>query len=135
MSKWKEQREAEKQAAQEVEEKVTLEQSEKDFHEIVEESELLKKFKERHEKESKRRQGVTDSRYYFVVCFSNNEQLVEFCDKFKLRSEQLYMDGKEFSKKVGKALDAPDTQFPRYHTAGADYAKRALPIKKQKTAQ
>lgn len=128
MSKWKETKEAEARQ-QEEEERLTLEQTETAYHEIVEESELLRKFKERHEKESKRRQDVTDSNYYFVVCFSNSAQLHEFCDKFKLNPDQLYIDGREFAKKVNKALSAPDTDFQSRYGSSKDYADRAVPVR------
>ena len=129
MSKWKETREAEIREQQEAEERQKLEDSEKELASIVEESELLQKFKERHAKESKRRQDVTDSNYYFVVCFSNNDQLKEFCDQFGLNPDLLYMDGKYFAKNVNKALQTPDTDFPRVQAGSKDYRDRAMPIK------
>lgn len=129
MSKWKEAKEAELREQQEEEERQTLEQTEKELASIVEESELLRKFKERHEKEAKRRQDVTDSNYYFVVCFGNSGQLIEFCEKFGIDSDRLYIDGKEFARKVNRALQTPDPVFPRQQKGGEDYKNRALPIK------
>ena len=128
MSKWKEAREAELKQQQEAEEKVTLEETENAFNEITEESELLRKFKERHEKEAERVKNVTDSRYYFVVCFSNNAQLEEFCQRYDIKPNQLYVDGRELSRKIGRALKQPDTVFHKYNTGSEDYRKRAQKI-------
>lgn len=128
MSKWKEAKEAEERQ-QEEEERLSLEQTEETYHEIVEESELLRKFKERHEKESKRRQNVTDSNYYFVVCFSNSAQLREFCEKFRLNPDQLYVDGREFAKNVNRALSSPDTDFQTRYGGSKDYADRAMKMR------
>ena len=124
MSKWKEQKEAEAKAAEE--EALRLEELEAALlHDLDEESELLKGFKERREKEAKRAQDVTDANFYFVVCFSNNIQLEEFCDNFGLNSDEVYMDGRDVAKKLKKALKSPDTEFPKTQPFNKEYVNRA----------
>lgn len=124
MSKWKDQKEAEAKAAEE--ERLRLEELEAAMlHDLDQESELLKGFKERREKEDKRSKDVTDANYYFVVCFSNADQMEEFCDNFGLDSDEVYMDGREVARRFRKALKTPDSEFPRTQPFNKDYTIRA----------
>ena len=124
MSKWKEQREAEERAAREEEEKkATL----KDFEDGVagDLNTIQAAFRERMKNEEKRTKDVCDANYYFTVYFSNFDQLKEFCTNFNLDCNQMYIDGREFSKQLKKSLKTPDTEFPRTQPFNKDYVSRA----------
>ena len=75
MSKWKEARQAEQKAAEKQNDIPSLDELEDELNEGIDT--LQQAFRDRAEKEEKRFQDVCDSAYYFVVCFSNNAQLVE----------------------------------------------------------
>lgn len=87
---------------------------------------LQKEFRERNEQEQKRFKDVCDSNYYFTVCFQNREQLNEFCDMVGLDSEELYFDGREFAKKIGRILKSPDSEFPKTQAFSKDWTNRAM---------
>lgn len=125
MSKWKEQQKAEQAKAKEAEKQETpdLEQFE---HGMAEEmNELHQAFRDRASKEDKRVLDVVNCDYYFVVCFSNRAQLYEFCERTGLNPEEIYIDGKTFSRKINRALETPDTDFPKTQPFNRDYLNRA----------
>lgn len=127
MSSWKERREAEQKAeqAKKAEKEATLADIEKDFDDAIKET--RQKFIEAVDKEkANRHSDAMDANYYFCVYFSNYAQLKEFCEKFGLDSDEIYMDGRDFAKKVGKALQTPDSKFLREKPINRDYASRAL---------
>ena len=131
MSKWREQMEAEtkptkgkgKAQAQQPENDPTLEEFEQEMADSMDQ--LHQAFRDRAAKEQQRVLDVCDSNYYFVVCFSNAQQLNEFCDSVKLNPNEIYVDGREFAKKINRALKTPDTQFPQIQPFNKDYMKRA----------
>lgn len=124
MSKWKEQKAAEiKPVEQEKPDIPTLEEFEADMENGMEQ--LHQAFRDRAAKEQQRIMDVCDANYYFVVCFSNKRQLEEFCEKLKLNPDEIYIEGKEFARKVNRALQTPDTTFPKTQPFNKDYAERA----------
>lgn len=124
MSKWQEQKEAEKkQAKTEKPEVPTLETFENEMKDGMEQ--MHQAFRDRAAKEQQRIFDVCDADYYFVVCFSNKGQLVEFCEKMQLNPDEIYIDGKEFARRVNRALQTPDTKFPNTQPINRDYANRA----------
>jgi len=125
MSSWKDRKEAEQKAEAKQEASETLMEVEQDFDEALKET--RKKFIEAVDKEKANRHGdAMDSNYYFCVYFSNYAQLNEFCEKFGLDSSEIYMDGRAFARKMGRALQAPDSKFLREKPINKDYADRAL---------
>ena len=125
MSSWKKQREAELEKQQAEEEDVqTLEEVEQGFLETAEE--LHQSFRDRAEKENKRFHDACDSNHYFTVYFSSYEQMEEFCNSVGINPMLLYVDGREFAKKINRALKTPDYQPPRIQPFNRDYTARAL---------
>ena len=122
MSRWKEQKQAE-QARAEAQEQPTLEEFEAGMEESFDE--LHEAFRERFKKERARVLDVVDSNYYFCVCFSNNKQLEEFCNSVGLNPDEIYYDGREFARKIGRVLKTPDTVFPKVQPFNRDYVERA----------
>lgn len=122
MSKWKDQKETEK-VNQKKPEIPTLEEFEDQMEDGMEQ--LHQAFRDRAAKEQQRVFDVCDADYYFVVCFSNKAQLLEFCDKLNLNPDEIYYNGKEFARKVNRALSTPDTKFPKTQPFNKDYAERA----------
>lgn len=126
MSRWREQRDAEMAAAntQAYEESsTTLEDVEKEFQESLKVDDALKAFAERRTKEKGRMHDICDTSYYFTVCFSNVDQLAEFCDSVGLDPDKMYFDGKEFAKAIGKAIKTPDLQLPKEQGISPEYVK------------
>lgn len=128
MSKWREEREKEALANESKKkskkaEAPTLEEFEEGM--AADLDSVHESFRARTEKENKRFADVCDSNYYFVVCFSNNAQMVEFCDMLGLNPDEIYMDGRQVARKIGRALKTPDTAFPKIQPFGKDYVQRA----------
>ena len=126
MSSWKEEREKEAQARQAKEvpkKKPTLEEFEEGMAEDL--KNVRESFRARADKEAKRFSDVCDADYYFVVCFSNKAQMEEFCETVGLNPDEIYIDGRQFARRIGRALSAPDTQFPQIQSFGKDYVQRA----------
>ena len=121
MSKWKEMKET---TQPEPEEPMGMEAVEKAFDDQLDEA--LVAFKERREKEKTRFADVTDTNYYFVVCFSNNAQMAEFCEKFGLDISYKYYDGREVARKFKRALQTPDMATPREKGKSKEYTERAM---------
>ena len=121
MSKWADQKKAEK--TQKKQEPAQLEEFEKAMEESV--NSLQTAFREKIAKEDKRVQDVCNCDYYFVVCFSNRDQLFEFCDSVGLNPNEIYFDGREFAKKINRALKTPNTEFPKTQPFNKDYVNRA----------
>lgn len=123
MSKWKDQKEAEKTKQEEPQKIPTL----KEFEESMDENarELHQAFRERAAREEQRVLDVVNCDYYFVVCFSNRKQLYEFCERTGLNPDEIYIDGRTFARKINRALETPDTDFPKTQPFNRDYAKRA----------
>lgn len=114
MSKWKDMHDEEVKAAQqEVQqpEFESLDEIETGFAEDMQE--LHQAFRDRAQKENKRFMDVTDTDYYFCVCFRSQEQMVEFCESVGIDPDQIYVDGKEFARKIGRAIKAHDPVLPR----------------------
>ena len=86
---------------------------------------LHQAFRDRAAREQRRVVDVCDSNYYVVVCFSNREQLDEFCASIGLNADEIYMDGRDFAKKINRALKTPDTIFPKIQPFNRDYVRRA----------
>ena len=131
MSKWKEQQEAEKakKAEREAQEPESLESFEAGALDDMEK--LHQAFRERAEKENKRVIDVLNCDYYFVVCFSNRDQLYEFCERTGLNPDEIYIDGRTFARKINRALKTPDTDFPKTQPFNRDFVNRA----REKTAE
>ena len=123
MSKWKEQKEAETKGEKQSQDPPTLEEFEQKQADGMEQ--LHQAFRERAAKEEKRMLDVVNCDYYFVVCFSNRDQLYEFCERAGLNPDEIYIDGRAFAKKINRALETPDTQFPKTQPFNREYAKRA----------
>lgn len=126
MSRWRDEREREKKKAAEKKAKPqvpTLEEFEEGMTEDLQK--VRESFRERKEREDKRFADVCDSNYYFVVCFSNNAQMVEFCERVGLNADEIYVDGREFASKINRALKTPNTDFPKVQNFGRDYKERA----------
>ena len=121
MSRWKDQQKTEK--VQEETKIPSLEEFEEGMENEIDE--LHAAFRERYAKEQKRVLDVIDSNYYFVVCFSNHDQLNEFCDSIGLDPNAIYYDGREFARRINRALTTPDTTFPKVQPFGKDYVDRA----------
>lgn len=81
-------------------------------------------FRERMKKENARKKAVTDSGYYVCVYFSNREQCDEFLEKFGLSKKEIFVDGRKIARMCNKALETPDTDFPRTQGIDKDYLKR-----------
>ena len=122
MSSWKDQKAAEK-AKPKKQEPQTLEEFEQAAADGMEK--LHDEFRARAAKEDQRVLDVVNCDYYFVVCFSNRTQLYEFCDRTGLNPNEIYIDGREFAKKINRALQTPDTQFPKPQPFNKDYVSRA----------
>ena len=134
MSKWKERLEAEQQVtrveAQEEEQEQeaeigTLEDVEKNLADSLNVDEALSSFIERRKKESGRIRDITDTSYYFCVCFSNLDQLIEFCETFGLDAQRMYFDGRDFAKALRRELRTPDTQRPKEQAPSIEYVRRS----------
>ena len=124
---WKEDREREAREAKEAEETSKpkpMEEVEKELLE-AEESETLKGFKARREAESNRLQSYLDSRFYYVVCFNNREQMNESLQKIGLPENTLYVDGHVFMKLVGQIMENPDLPRQRMNAPNKDWANRS----------
>lgn len=121
MSKWKDQRAAEAKKEAPV---PTLEELEAGFKEDFDE--LHNAFRDRAAKEQKRFMDVCDTGYYFTVCFSNRDQLIEFCESVGLDPDNMYMDGREFAKRIKRALKTPDTEYPKTQPFARDYVNRSM---------
>lgn len=136
MSKWRDQVQAEQKPAKGKKaqpapepENPTLEEFEQEMADSMDQ--LHQAFRERAAKEQQRVLDVCDSNYYFVVCFSNAQQLTEFCESVKLNPNEIYVDGREFAKKINRALKTPDTDFPKTQPFNKDYVKRARDMGEQ----
>lgn len=124
MSKWKEAKEAEAQKTKKTgTETPSLEKLEEEM--AVRIDDLHQAFRDRAKQEEKRFADVCDSDYYFVVCFSNNGQLVEFCEGVGLNPDEIYIDGRDFARKIKKALKTPDTEPSKIQPFNRDYVSRA----------
>ena len=124
MSKWKEQKAAEAKVAEKKKpEPPSLEQFEEGMASDIDA--LHQAFRDRAKQEEKRFSDVCDSDYYFVVCFSNNAQLVEFCESVGLNPDEIYIDGREFARKIKRALKTPDSEPARIQPFNKDYVARA----------
>ena len=122
MSKWADQKAAEK-AKPKKREPQTLEEFEQATENGMEQ--LHQAFRDRAAKEEKRVLDVVNCDYYFVVCFSNREQLYEFCNKAGLNPDEIYIDGRTFARKINRALQTPDTKFPQTQPFNKDYVSRS----------
>lgn len=123
MSRWADDKKKEK-SKEDSKNVPSLADYEKTANEAV--TELQQAFRDRNEKEQARFKDVCDSNYYFVVCFSNRSQMEEFCGKVGLNSDDIYVDGREFSRKIGKALENPDTEFPKTQAFNKAWTERAI---------
>lgn len=122
MSKWHEIRCAEPQNEETVA-PVGMDAVEQAFEKQYDEA--LIAFQERREKENKRFKDITDTNYYFVVCFSNNAQMTEFCNEFGLDVAFKYYDGREIARQFRKAIRTPDMGSPTERPKNKDYMARA----------
>lgn len=127
---WKEDREKEQREAEEAAEKQSMEDVEKELLE-AEESETLKGFKARREAEANRIKNYLDSRYYFVVCFNNRDQMNEALEKIGFPENSLYVEGHDFMRNIGKPLETPDMQRQRLTNPNKDYVSRARGYKEK----
>lgn len=126
MSRWKEQREAEETRQEKPEQPASLSEIEKSFEEALNTDALLQSFMDKRHKEAGRMDDIIDTNYYFCVCFNNFNQLVEFCERFDLNADEIYMDGREVAKQFKRALREPDLEMPKTQGLNKDYANRAL---------
>ena len=109
---------------EEQEEPIGMEAVEEGFKEELDAA--LVAFMDRRKKETKRFADIVDSNFYFCVCFSNQEQMLEFCEKFGLNPDLRYYDGREIAKAFKKALVTPDSSIPKEKGRSKDYEARAL---------
>lgn len=87
--------------------------------------------KSRMKRENQRMKDVCDSAYYFVVCFTNREQMLEFFEKYDIDPEK-FVNGVKLARKLGKPLETPNTIFPSVRGIDKDYARRAKEINNKK---
>ena len=120
MSRWADQKKPKQEEPQEPQ---TLEEFEEGTATGMEK--LHQAFRDRAAKEEQRVLDVVNCDYYFVVCFSNREQLFEFCEKTGLNPNEIYMDGRTFARKINRVLQTPDTKFPKTQAFNRDYMSRA----------
>ena len=123
MSKWREQKDAESTKKQKAPETPTLEEFEEGMANDV--NALQQAFRDRAKQEEKRFADVCDSDYYFVVCFSNNAQLVEFCDMVHINPDEIYIDGKELARKMKRVINTPDSPPIKVQPFNKDYVSRS----------
>lgn len=127
MSSWKQMRDDEEEVQQCEDPQSTLEEVEAAMRQ--EATDLQKAFRDRAKKENQRFQDVCDTDYYMTVCFSNRAQMEEFCESVGLDADEIFIDGREFARKIGKALKTPDSQFPKVQAFNRDYVALAREIK------
>ena len=120
MSRWADQKKPKQEEPQEPQ---TLEEFEEGTAAGMEK--LHQAFRDRAAKEDQRVMDVVDCNYYFVVCFSNRAQLYEFCEKTGLNPDEIYIDGRAFARKINRALQTPDTKFPKVQPFNKDYVNRS----------
>lgn len=138
MSRWKQQKEAEMvkelpkvenseqvEAVDAPDDGETLEDVEQGFKNDLNIDEALSSFAKRRSREAGRFTDITDTSYYFTVCFTNLDQLVEFCESFGLDAQRMYFDGREIAKAFNKAMKKPDTLRPKEQGINADYVRLA----------
>ena len=101
----------------------TLEEFEASMTEQLDDAQ--KAFRDRISREEKRMKDACDCNYYFTVYFQNSEQLFEFCDKFGISRDALYVDGRQLAKQCKRALETEDTVFPKTQPFNRDYVERA----------
>ena len=124
MSSWSKAKESVPQREAPVNEPAGMEAVEQAFNDQLDDA--LVAFKEKRETEKKRFGDVIDTNYYFVVCFTSNEQMLEFCDKFGLDKDYKYYDGRTIARKFNKALETADMKAPREKGISKEYAERAM---------
>lgn len=115
-----------KPVEEEPEEEITLSDYEKGCAETL--GEMERSFRDRMKKENKRFQEVTDTGYWFAVCFTSREQREEFMKKIGLEPDLLYVDGREMAKAYKKALATPDLEFPKTQPFGKEYLERVREV-------
>ena len=127
MSKWKEEREAERLAREEAErkERLTLPEVEAEMRDQVESANLAA-FKARRERDSALTGVYTDARFYFVVCFNTHDQMNEALAKLNFPANSLYLDGHDMMREVGRPIESPDIAPQRIRVFNKDYTDRAM---------
>lgn len=114
MSKWKDMQQeeyAQKMQQEQEQQFESLAEVESGFLDDI--KELHSAFRDKAQKENKRFMDVTNTDYYFCVCFRSQEQMKEFCKSVGLDPQQIYIDGKEFARKIGRVVKSPDPVLPR----------------------
>ncbi len=96
-----------------------------DYENACEESlgELESAFRNRIKQEDKRFADVTDSGYWFAVCFSNRKQREEFMESLGLPTDLRYVDGRELARAIKRPVKSPDTEFPRTTKGSKEYLR------------
>lgn len=78
-----------------------------------------------------RLEAVTSEGYWFAVYFTNDMQKQECLDKLGFNQFDKFINGKQFMRAVGKALESPDFDFGEEKRPVPEYSEIARPIKKQ----
>lgn len=63
--------------------------------------ELLEKFAERNKLSQEKLQDVSDSNFWTCIVFQSRAQAEDFHKKLGLDTQDVYIDGVEFAKKIG----------------------------------
>lgn len=82
---------------------------------------LAQSFRDRMKAETKRHREVTDSNYYFTVCFTNQEQMNEFLTAMGFDPYSHFISGKKLAAACNRAIQTPDTRFPKTQAFNKDY--------------
>lgn len=102
---------------------LSMEETERLTADIV--SDIDKGLKTKMAREKQRMKDVCDSAFYFVCCFTNQEQMLEFFDNFGIDPEK-YVNGVQLARALGKPLETPSTNFPKTRGIDKDFKKRAM---------
>lgn len=127
MGYWEKRSEKENKAANK--DKMTAADFEKQAEEILEENAnyLSRKIKE----QTDRMNTVTSNGYWFCVYFNNDQQKKEFLRKLGMCETDMYINGRDFAKRIGQRIEKPDFDFGEEKKPVTEFQKRARPVKEQ----
>ena len=78
-----------------------------------------------------RLEAVTSEGYWFAVYFTNDTQKQECLDKLGFNQFDKFINGRQFMKAIGKAMESPDFDFGEEKKPVPEYSDIARPVKKQ----
>lgn len=83
--------------------------------------EVKRGFRERTKQENERFRDVCDTEYWFCVSFNSRAQKEELLKKLGFDPDEKYLNGRDFAKKVNRALETPDMEFPKVRAFDKEY--------------